>query len=192
MHLFNPLHWENNFCAFTTLGTWNHPTSANLSKLLGFNTLDHQHCTWTIKLVIIWLKGGMGLKIFSTQIKGFQNLITNTVWKISKSITLPPKRVFKFQQEIKSKTFARFKHATNRFLSYPLNDHAIWKVFKLFTIYTYKLVMRVIVSQGVNYNRCKAEVIVHVQGNHKLAMPKIPIIIILLYRTAQWYSSYGK
>lgn len=146
MHLFNPLHWENNFCAFTTLGTWNHPTSANPSKLLGFNTLDHQHCTWTIKLVIIWLKGGMGLKIFSTQIKGFQNLITNTVWKISKFITLPQKRIFKFQQEIKSKTFARFKHATNRFLSYPLNDHAIWKVFKLFTIYTYKLVMRVIAS----------------------------------------------
>ena len=87
MHLFNPLHWENNFCAFSTLVTWNHPTSANPSKLLGFNTLDHQHCTWTIKLVIIWLKAGMELKIFSTQIKGFQNLITNRVWKFSKSIT---------------------------------------------------------------------------------------------------------
>ena len=59
------------------------------------------------------------LSIF-TRMKGFWNIITTTVLKISKSVTFSPKMHLKIStKEIKSKTGEWFEPATHRLLAYP-------------------------------------------------------------------------
>lgn len=66
------------------------------------------------------------LRWFTTSCK--ENLITTTVLRISKSITLAPPPKKKLTKEIKSKTRTRYEPETYRLLAYPQLTDLRWTV----------------------------------------------------------------